>query len=86
MSAAGYRRRSPGKPGFFVSGSPKAAAAQKLARGRVALWTRERIDSLNTIEVRQLQANALRLGETEIAALCDEVLGTRPRGRVAARV
>ena len=86
MNPAGFRRRSPGKPGFFVSGSPKGAVAQKLERGRAARWTREKIDTLNTIEVRQLQANAVRLGETEIAALCDEVLGSRPRGRVAARV
>ena len=41
--------------------------------------------SLSTIEVRQLQANALRLRETEIAALCDKVLGARPRGRVATK-
>ena len=58
---------------------------QKLQRGRVELWTREKIESLSTVEVRQLQANALRLHETEIAALCDEVLGARPRGRVATK-
>jgi len=58
---------------------------QKFQRGRVELWTREKIESLSTPEVRQLQANALRLSETEIAALCDEVLGTRPRGRVAVK-
>ncbi|MDX1374589.1 MAG: hypothetical protein R3357_03435 [Burkholderiales bacterium] len=58
---------------------------QKLQRGRVELWTRERIESLSTIEVRQLQSNALRLRETEIAALCEQVLGARPRGRSAAK-
>lgn len=58
---------------------------QKFQRGRVELWTREKIESLSTPEVRQLQANALRLSETEIVALCDDVLGTRPRGRLAAK-
>jgi len=57
---------------------------QPLQRGRVALWTRDKIESLSTEEVRQLSANALRLAETEIAALCDEVLGRRPRGRAPA--
>jgi len=58
---------------------------QKLERGRVALWTREKIASLSTVEIRQLRDNALRLSEPEIAALCDEVLGARPRGRVGAK-
>jgi hypothetical protein len=58
---------------------------QKFERGRVELWTREKIESLSTIEIRQLQANALRLSEPEIAALCDEVLGARPRRRVTAK-
>ena len=48
--------------------------------GRAMEWTRERIDSLSTIEVRQLRANAERLQEPEVTALCDAVLGTRPRG------
>jgi len=55
---------------------------QRLQRPKVALWTRERIDSLTTIEVRQLHANALRLGEPEIATVCEAVLGSR-RGRKA---
>jgi len=58
---------------------------QKFKRGQIELWTREKIESLSTIEVRQLQENALRLHETEIAALCGEVLGARPRGRAAAK-
>jgi hypothetical protein len=58
---------------------------QKLQRGRVALWTEEKIASLSTVEVRQLRDNALRLGEPEIAALCDEVLSARPRRRVAVK-
>ena len=51
-------------------------------RSTRALWTREKIDSLSTVEVRQLHANAQRLGESEIAALCNEVLDSRPRGAV----
>ena len=58
---------------------------QKFERGRVELWTREKIESLSTIEIRQLHANSLRLSEPEIAALCDEVLGARTRRRVAAK-
>lgn len=48
-------------------------------------WTREKIGSLTTPEVRQLRANAERLQETEIAALCDAVLGERPRGIVKSK-
>jgi len=47
---------------------------------RAALWTREKIDSLSTAEVRQLRDNAQRLNEAEIAGLCEQVLGSRPRG------
>lgn len=55
-----------------------------LSRGRAALWTKEKIDLLSTPEVRNLHANAERLVETEIAALCLEILGGRPRSGVAA--
>ena len=55
-----------------------------LSRGRAALWTREKIDLLSTPEVRNLHANAERLQETEISALCLELLGERPRSGVAA--
>lgn len=55
-----------------------------LARGRAALWTRDKIELLSTPEVRNLHANAERLLEPEIAALCLEVLGMRPRSGVAA--
>jgi len=47
---------------------------------RAAQWTREKIDSLSTAEVRQLRDNAQRLNEAEIAVLCEQVLGSRPRG------
>lgn len=46
---------------------------------RAAQWTREKIDTLSTAEVRQLRDNASRLHEPEIAALCEQVLGARPR-------
>ena len=55
-----------------------------LSRGRAALWTKDKIDLLSTPEVRNLHANAERLLETEIAALCIEVLGSRQRTGVTA--
>jgi hypothetical protein len=53
---------------------------QNLKGAKVALWTRDRIETLTTLEVRQLQANAARLAETEIAAVCELVLDSRPHG------
>ena len=47
--------------------------------GRSAAWTKERIDALTTPEIRQLRENALRLGETEIVGLCDEIIKVRPK-------
>jgi hypothetical protein len=58
---------------------------QPLNRPRVAHWTREKIESLSTIEVRQLLETAERLAEPEIAALCGAVLDARPRGRAPVR-
>lgn len=58
---------------------------QILPRARVALWTLEKIAALSTPEIRQLRANAERLQEDDIAALCAQVLGERPRGLAAAR-
>jgi hypothetical protein len=49
-------------------------------RGRVARWTREKLDTLSTIELRQLYVNAQRLQETEIATMCNDILTARPRG------
>jgi len=54
-----------------------------LKRPRVDLWTRDKIESLSTAEIRHLRENALRLAEPEIAALCDTVLDARPRARRA---
>lgn len=58
---------------------------QILQRARTALWTIEKIAALTTPEVRQLRANAERLQEDDIAALCAQVLGDRPRGLAAPR-
>ena len=41
-----------------------------LGRGHAAQWTKEKIDSLSTLEVRNLHANAERLLETEIGRAC----------------
>jgi len=45
--------------------------------GTAADWTRNRIDSLTTPEVKQLRLNAERLHEPEITTLCDQVLTER---------
>jgi hypothetical protein len=52
---------------------------------RSTSWTAERIAKLNMIEVRQLKDNALRLGEPEIAALCDAAMTQLRRDSLAAR-
>jgi hypothetical protein len=52
-----------------------------LARGRIAKWSKEKIDTLSTPELRALLDNAERLKEPEVAALCNELLDARPRGR-----
>lgn len=49
--------------------------------GKAGAWTRERLDQLGKQEILNLQANALRLGEPELAALCGELLKARPRRR-----
>ena len=56
-----------------------------MKRGRAALWTRDRIEALATPELRLLHDNAVRLNEAALAILCDEVLGSRPRGRAVER-
>ena len=55
-----------------------------LPRGRVATWSREQIDKLSTLELRALFANAQRLNETELAALCTDLLVARRRAQAAA--
>lgn len=59
--------------------------ARILPRGRVAKWSKEQIDRLGTPELRALLANAERLKESEVAALCTQLLDARPRGRPPVR-
>lgn len=56
-----------------------------MERGRIAQWGREKLNRLSTIELRQLLANAQRLQEAEVAALCHELLDERPRGHAIVR-
>jgi len=42
-------------------------------------WTRERIERMPAQDIKQLRANAERLGESELAALCGELLKTLSR-------
>lgn len=60
-------------------------SARVLPRGRVAKWDKERLQALTTPELRQLFINAQLLKETEIAAMCDEILSSRPRGHAIVR-
>lgn len=55
------------------------------SRGRVSKWSKEQIDKLSTPELRALLANAERLKESEVAALCNELLDARPRGHPPVR-
>lgn len=55
------------------------AAAGAFKTARTIEWTRERLDRLGRQELLNLQANASRLGETELAALCGRLLTDRPR-------
>jgi hypothetical protein len=51
-----------------------------LPRGRIAKWSKEQLAKLSTLELRALLANAERLHEQEVAALCNELLDSRPHG------
>ena len=42
-------------------------------------WTKDRIQTLTKPEVKQLRANAERLQEPEVVALCDEVLSGKAK-------
>ena len=50
-------------------------------------WTKDRIQTLSKPEVKQLRANAERLQEPGVVALCDEVLSSKakPASSTAAR-
>ena len=58
---------------------------QPSKRGRAEEWTRERIAQLSVQDIRQLRANAERLGEPGLAALCSEVLNAGKRAQTEAR-
>jgi len=49
-------------------------------------WTLDRIQTLSKPEVKQLRANAERLQEPEVVALCDEVLSGKAKAAKAAVV
>lgn len=53
--------------------------AVALPTARATVWTRERLDQLDKAELVNLQANATRLGEIELAERCNELLKLRPR-------
>ena len=50
-------------------------------------WTLDRIQTLSKPEVKNLRANAERLQESGVVALCDKVLGSKsgPASTAAAR-
>lgn len=48
-------------------------------------WTAERVAQLATEELKQLRANAERLGASDVIALCDEALAKRPRSAAGGR-
>lgn len=54
---------------------------QTLFESRANAWPRERIARLDREEIEQLRANALALGETAVAELCDSVLATCTKAR-----
>lgn len=62
-----------------------------LKLSRTQEWTLERLKQLSKQDIKQLRANADRLGETAVVAVCDEALKARPRtaggsGAAAARI
>jgi hypothetical protein len=42
-------------------------------------WNAERIERLDTPQIRQLRENATRLGESAVVEMCDAALGSRPK-------
>ena len=53
--------------------------------GRALDWPKDRIQTLSKPEVKQMRANAERLQEPEVVALCDEVLGGQTKTTAARR-
>jgi hypothetical protein len=46
-------------------------------------WTPERVAQLSAQDIKQLRANAERLNESDLAALCDEVLKSAQHAQAA---
>jgi hypothetical protein len=55
-------------------------------RGRAEEWTSERIEQLSAQDIKQLRANAERLNEPGLAALCSGVLKSKARPRTQAEL
>ena len=53
---------------------------ESAAKSPRAAWTPERLHQLGRQDLLNLQANAERLGEQELAALCAQIAAERPRG------
>lgn len=56
--------------------------------GRAEEWTSERIAQLSALDIKQLRANAERLNEPDLAALCSDALKkakARPRAQTGSR-
>ena len=68
-----------------MSASKGARGERILPRGRIANWSKEQLDKLDTLGLRALMANAERLNEQEVAALCRQILDARPRGHAPVR-
>ena len=54
--------------------------ATPITKAAFVSWDFERITLLSTPDARQLRINADRLGQEDVVALCDQILGSRPRG------
>jgi len=59
----------------------QARPARLLPRGRITKWSKDQLSALSTPELETLVMNAERLKETEVAALCKELLAGRPGSR-----
>jgi hypothetical protein len=56
-----------------------------LPRGRVATWTREKLEAMSIPDLRALLENAERLKESELAVMVSAILDKRPHGHTPAR-
>jgi hypothetical protein len=57
------------------------AADNAFKRGRADDWTLERIARLSAKDIKQLRANAERLNESAVVALCIEALRVKPAAK-----